>query len=197
MYIMIMMSRKHIIALCGYKGCGKDYVAKYIQDTYNFEHMKISSKLKEISKVLFDLTDGQIENTKEQVDKTWGVTPRQMMQFMGTEMFQYKIQELLPGCERDFWIKSFVNSVKKTKTENIVISDMRFLHEYMYLRKHLKEYNVTVIRIENVANNVYDRGDEHASEIEYTHIPVDFQITNNMTPSIRTLTDSIINVITY
>lgn len=192
--------KNKIIALCGFKGCGKDFVANYLHEAYNFEHLKISTKLKEASKILFDIDDDQIEgNKKEVIDERWNVTPRQMMQFMGTEMFQYKIQELIPGCDRNFWIKSFVNAVKahKNKNKNIVISDMRFLHEYNYLKNHLQTHDLIVIRIDSSIINIYDTEDTHVSEKEYKQIPIDFQITNNMTRDIKTSLNTIINVITY
>lgn len=185
-----------LIALCGFKGCGKDFVAKYIHDTYMFEHLKISTKLKEITKLLFELDDSHVEGNKKEciVDK-WNITPRQMMQFLGTEMFQYKIQELLPSSGRYFWIQSFVHSMKNKK--NIVVSDLRFLHEYDYMKKHLQTHNLIVIRIDNFMNNIYDTTDTHASEMEYTEIPIDFQVTNNMTGGIKTIIDTIIDKYDY
>lgn len=192
-----MSSFKHkIIALCGFKGCGKDFVASYIHETYHFEHLKISTKLKEVTRILFDIDDDQIEgNRKECIDERWNVTPRQMMQFMGTEMFQYKIQELIPECDRNFWIKSFANAVKANKNNNIVVSDMRFLHEYHYLKKHLQTHELIVIRIDSSTKNIYDTKDTHVSETEYKQIPIDFQITNNMTNDIKSCLNTIINIV--
>ncbi len=115
------------------------------------------------------------------------------MQFIGTEMFQYKIQELIPECDRNFWIKSFVNTVNKNR--NIVISDMRFLHEYNYLKKHLLTHELIVIRIENLTKTIYDAKDTHVSEIEYTKIPIDFNVTNNMTTDIKSSLDTIMNAL--
>lgn len=189
------MMTPRIIALCGFKGCGKDFVANYIHETYQFEHLKISSKLKEVTRLLFDIDDEQIEGRKkESIDERWNITPRQMMQFVGTEMFQYKIQELLPQCDRNFWIKSFTNAIKENKNKNIVVSDMRFLHEYDYLTEHLRSHELIVIRIES-KNHVYDTNDTHESEVEYTKIPVDFQITNNMTNDIKSSLNTIMNVV--
>ena len=110
-----MTNFKHfkLIAICGFKGSGKDFVANYISQVYNYEHLKISSKLKEATKILFDMSDDQIEGDKKEViDQRWNVTPREVMQFIGTEVFQYKIQDMIPECKRDFWMKSFVNTIK-------------------------------------------------------------------------------------
>ena len=186
-----------IIALCGFKGCGKDFVANYIHDTCSFEHLKISTKLKEATRLLFDINDDQIEgNKKECIDERWNITPRQMMQFMGTEMFQFKIQELIPECERNFWIKSFTNTVKANETKNIVVSDMRFLHEYEYIKKHLLTHELIVIMIyKNSTKNIYNVNDNHISETEYRQIPIDFQLTNNMTDDIKSPLNTILNIL--
>ena len=186
-----------IIALCGFKGCGKDFVANYIHDTCSFEHLKISTKLKDATRLLFDITDDQIEgNKKECIDERWNITPRQMMQFMGTEMFQFKIQELIPECDRNFWIKSFTNAVKANKNKNIVVSDMRFPHEYEYIKKHLITHELIVIRINNNSKkNIYDAEDIHVSETEYRQIPIDFQLTNKMTDDIKSPLNTILNIL--
>ena len=35
-----------LVLLCGYKRCGKDTVASYLSQNYNFNHLKISYLLK-------------------------------------------------------------------------------------------------------------------------------------------------------
>ena len=128
----------HIILLCGFKRCGKDTFANYISQTYNYTHLKISQKLKDSLQILFDFNDDQIEgNKKDVLDKQWNITPRQAMQFVGTDMFQHQIQKLIPNINRDFWIKNISNEIERkyntTPSENIVISDLRFIHEINYL----------------------------------------------------------------
>ena len=174
-----------IIALCGYKSSGKDYFADHLEKEYNYEHVKVSNKLKSALKILFDFEDEQIDGSKkENIDSRWNITPRQTMQFLGTEVFQYKIQELLPGCDRNFWIKSLVDNVNAKNAKNanestrIVISDIRFEHEYDYLVKYLKNYKVIMVRIEN--DSLY-KCDEHCSETEFMNISADFVIHNKLT----------------
>lgn len=164
-----------LIAVCGYKRSGKDTVANFISDTYGHEHIKIAAKLKNIVKTLFNFTEEQVEtDSKEVVDNRWGVTPRHVMQFMGTEMFQYKIQELLPNIDRRFWIMNIINETrdKIDKGYPLIISDLRFKHEYMELQK----YGVYIIRVNK--NNI--RGtDTHPSEVEFLDIPADLIINND------------------
>lgn len=165
-----------LIAICGFKHNGKDVIADYICDKYGYKNLKISQTLKSAVKILFSFTDEQIEsNEKDIIDENWNITPRKVLQFIGTEVMQYKIQELFPDIKRNFWIKTFISkNLNKNDNPNIIISDLRFLHEY----EELKKYNVFIIRVErdSIKNN-----DTHTSEFEHLNIPTDIVIKNNGT----------------
>jgi len=172
-----------IIAVCGYKRSGKDTIAKYLNKKYNYKHLKITYKLKECLKLLFDLRDHELEtDKKEKINKKWNVTPRKLMQFIGTEIFQYKIQEILPDIDKKFWIKTFlteslVNNLKNKKDFHIVISDIRFIHEYEELKK--LNIPISIIKVTN-DNIMIDSNEElHISEREFIKIPYDKEILNN------------------
>ena len=174
-----------IIAVCGYKRSGKDTIAKYLNKKYNYKHLKITYKLKECLKLLFDLRDHELEtDKKDKINKKWNVTPRKLMQFIGTEIFQYKIQEILPDIDKKFWIKTFltdslVNNLRNKKDFHIVISDIRFIHEYEELKK--LNIPISVIKVTN-DNIMIDSNEElHISEREFIKIPYDKEILNNST----------------
>ena len=181
-----------IIALCGYKGSGKDTVANYLVDKYNYKHYKISDKLKEIIKILFDLSDNDLEEKKEEVNDKWNTTPRRLMQFIGTDMFQYKLQELLPNINRDFWIKSLFTEdlMNKINNENykIVISDLRFLHEYEIISNLYVSYSILKVK-----NNRIEQNDTHISENEFNQININGIIQNDS--NLETLYNNIDNII--
>lgn len=163
-----------IIAICGSRRAGKDTLARYLCEKYNYEHLKIAGKLKQILHELFGFSHEQMEtDAKEDIDPRWGVSPRKVMQFVGTEMFQYKLQELLPQVGREFWIKSLLETIQKKKT-NIVISDLRFIHEYQALRQFTPK--LYVIRIER-NNTPIDT--THSSETEYLSIPANRIVQND------------------
>ena len=169
------MQLPRIIGICGRKRCGKDTVAEFLSREYGYSNKKISQDLKKVIQLLFGFTDDQIESdAKDAMDEKWCVTPRRTMQFFGTEIMQYKIQEILPNIGKRFWIESFVK--KHINNEHqIVISDLRFLHEYEELKKH----NVFIIKVERTLAET--ASDEHISEMEYLKIPVDACIGNNGT----------------
>ncbi len=180
-----------VIALCGVKRCGKDTVADYLVEFYGYKKKKIADPLKHVCKYLFNLDDDQLETDKKDVvDHQLGISPRQIMQFFGTEVMQYKIQEILPNIGRNFWMNKMLYDMGKDKQSNIVIGDMRFLHELEAIKQ---VYGGTqVIKIINWhASSIADK---HESEKEWDQIPADYTIINN--GSLLDLYKSVHNVIT-
>lgn len=165
-----------IIGICGLKRSGKDTIAKYICDRYGYTHVKISQDLKHVMQIMFGFTRDQLElDEKEITDPRWGISPRAAMQFFGTEVMQYQVQQILPDIGRKFWIKSFIQkhlSESSYQPPRLVISDLRFLHEYEELKKH----GIYVIRIEKIDSPKSQTS--HISEEEYLSIPVDLIIKN-------------------
>ena len=165
---------KHIIAICGYKRSGKDTVANFIQSNYNYKHFKIAHCLKHVCKYLFDFTDDDMESdTKDIVNEKWGVTPRKVLQFIGTELMQYRLQELMPGIGRDFWIRKCIQQIESTD-DNIVISDLRFIHEYEALKRMYGD-RLCVVKI----LKTIEKKDDHESETEWERIHADYAVQND------------------
>lgn len=166
-----------IIAICGPKRSGKDTIANYIVAKYGYKHFKIASKLKDVCGLLFGFTQEQMEDdTKDIIDTKYNITPRKAMQFVGTEMMQYKIQELLPNVKRNFWINLLMQEIQKES--HVVISDMRFLHEYETM---CKESDLHVIQVSKPNSGSDSHLDLHPSEVEWRKIPTTTIIENNKT----------------
>ena len=77
---------------------------------------------------------------KEEPHPYWGISPRQIAQFMGTEVFREKIQELIPDIGNDFWIKVMYAHMLKIPLDETfhvgyVISDVRFQNEVDLVQK--------------------------------------------------------------
>lgn len=158
-----------IIAICGYKRCGKDSLATHISNTYGYKQVKISSKLKNTIKVAFNLNDDDLEtNKKDEINHYWGVKPRVLMDFIGTHVFQYEIEKILPNMNRRFWIRSIIEDLN----EPIVISDLRFKHEL----EEIIKYPSLIIRINReCANN----DENYLSEKEINELKSDIYIDND------------------
>lgn len=184
------MKTSNIIAFCGYKRCGKDFASEHITQNYDYLHYKFANKLKKLVKDLFDFDDEQIEgNKKETIDSVWGVSPRQAMQYIGTDIFQYHMNNLIPSIDKTFWVRTLVNEIKKNKPQNLVISDMRFIHEYEYIKKHLEQYKLTVVKI---INNDRKYDDRHISENSFNTIPFDHIVTNTYDSQFTSNIDAIV-----
>ncbi len=173
---------KHIIGICGKRRSGKDAIAEHLVTNYNFVNCKIAEKLKTVCQLLFNFTDEEIEVTKDATHSKWQISPRQAMQFIGTEVMQYEIQKLLPGIQRSFWINSMLES-NYGHHERIVISDLRFLHEVEAIKQYIagSDTKFTIIRICRPlsATFVSNEIDKHISEQECDRIAPDFIIEND------------------
>lgn len=162
-----------VIAICGLKRCGKDTVANYIQHKFEYKHVKISQPLKDVCAYLFNWSQNQLEdNVKDVIDPKWGITPRDAMKFFGTEVMQFKLQELLPNVKREFWVRKLIESSSEKK---IVISDVRFMHEYDVLKSNCP--NLIVIKIAKHEKLI--TYDTHSSETEWKRIKEDYFIQND------------------
>ena len=163
-----------VIAICGFRRSGKDTIADFIETKYQLKKIRIAGPLKEACKALFGFSEEAIEtDIKEVIDDRYGASPRQIMQFMGTEIMQYEINKVIKGFNRDFFIRRTLIECKKYN-EQIVIADLRFVHEYEFLKQ---QYNkqLKVIRVERSHNLI----DMHISEQDFIKIPTDFIVTNN------------------
>jgi hypothetical protein len=183
-----------IIALCGNKRVGKDTIAKYLVENYNFKRYGFADPIRESCKIIFLWDDDWIDNHKEEIDPRWGISYRDIAQIMGTELFQYKVPELLPEFNKKIgktlWVTRFEESYIKNKSIDYVISDLRFIHEYEAIKKHNNTYIVKVKR-PSIVN-----GDMHKSEKEVDKILCDFELLNDSTEEVlKSNVDTIINYI--
>lgn len=169
----------HVIAVCGFKRCGKDSIANYVVQKYGYVNYKFADPLKKCMKELFLLTDDQLETSlKDAVDPVWNTSPRALMQFLGTDVMQFQLQQVIPHIGRRFWSDRLVKDLQnKNSQQRVVISDLRFPHEIESLKKYTD--SILVIKVSRTihAANV----DEHCSEKEFHSINYDICIENNGT----------------
>lgn len=102
---------KILIGLVAPKRSGKDTAANYLCSAYGFKKYNFADPLKKGVSEIFGLTYDQLNgDDKEKIDPFWGVTPRELFQKIGTELFQYelpKIVEQFNDYGRTFWVKCF------------------------------------------------------------------------------------------
>ena len=167
------MQNIRVIGICGYKQVGKDTLAAYLRHQYGYTVRKIAAPIKQMCALLFNLSEEQLTSrNKECVDYRWNVTPRQIMQYVGTDLFQHKLAEMMPHIGKTFWIQHLLQGYDE---DRMVVADVRFLHEAAALKKLP---GCVLLRLERpcLAHN-----DPHISEQEVGRIQVDAVIQNEGT----------------
>lgn len=100
-----------LIGLVAPKRSGKDTAANYLCSSYGFKKYNFADPLKKGIGEMFGLTFEQLDGKdKEVVDPFWGVTPRELFQKIGTELFQFELPKIIDefkDFDRTFWVKCF------------------------------------------------------------------------------------------
>ncbi len=172
------MALPRIVAICGRKRSGKDEIGKVLA-SLDYTTVKLAAPLKDALRALFGFNDEQTGGAqKEQKDARYDVSPREVMQFMGTEIMQYKINELLPRVGRRFLVNRLIEGIKtENNDKKFVITDMRFPHEELELRAHFPD--ILIIHVSRKSSDVCI--DMHASESEHVAINATVHVTNDGT----------------
>jgi hypothetical protein len=124
--------------------------------------MSFADPLKQASGILFGFSDEQLYgDLKEEVDPSWGITPRLVFQWFGTEIFRSEISTILPEIKNNFWVESFraryINMLKTNPNAKVVVADVRFQNEIDVIHK----LGGTIIKIDRPS---IKNEDTHASE---------------------------------
>jgi hypothetical protein len=147
-----------IVAFLGSKGVGKDTAADYLVRSYGYQKYALADPMKKAVRTLFHFTDEQLGgNQKEIIDPYWGVTPREMMQFVGIDMLGIEMSKRFPQIGHTFAIRSFERWKNENPEALIVISDLRMQYDL----DALKKMGALIIRIERPE---IENDDQHSSE---------------------------------
>lgn len=126
-----------IIGFAGKKGSGKDFAGQYLIKKYDYRKYAFADNLKKGIQEIFFLEDDQLwGESKEIDDKFWGVSPRKLMQTIGTEIFRDSLHKYFK-CnweEGNFWVKCFQKWYLKNEG-NVVITDVRFPEEVFMIQR--------------------------------------------------------------
>jgi len=161
---------KTIIGLTGQARSGKDTVARaIIQYDSSFVKYAMADPVRDAVKAFFGWDDSAfVGNKKETIDEFWGISPRQALQYVGTEVGRQGFAAAYPYFNEktgdQLWIKRFQKFAESlSDTNNIVISDIRFLNEQdSILSLDRTKYNVITVGILRYGAD----SDGHASESE-------------------------------
>jgi len=118
-----------LVGVCGKAGSGKDTVGDYLVKNYNFKKIALADPIKRLVKDVFVLEDNTVYNRdlREKPLPQWGGwSVRELLQFIGTELFRHNIDDAV-------WVKSLWFRIKNDDGHNYVVTDVRFPNEINYL----------------------------------------------------------------
>jgi hypothetical protein len=167
-----------LIAISGRARAGKDTLADFLLEEfkgYGMTKVAYADELKTRLMVDFELSWGQLYGDfKESQDTRYPKkdgngfwTPREMMQFMGTECYR--------AIDDNFWVKQLFRTLSKRGVKNVIISDCRFASEVDAVLNR-GGYHIRIYRDED--NGIH--GATHASETSLdSYEKIDHKVVNN------------------
>lgn len=124
-----------IIGFIGLIGSGKTTAADYLVDTFGFEPVSFAGPLKDATSLIFnwdrEMVEGKTVESREWREKIdpywtrelgWDVTPRAVLQKMGTEAGRNVFG-------KNLWVASAMKKVYSDKNNHFVFTDVRFENE--------------------------------------------------------------------
>lgn len=121
-----------LIGFSGKKGSGKSFFADYLVNNKLFIKLSFASPLKEITKILFNLSDEDVKDPikKELINPKFNASPRELMQWLGTDIMREEFNKKF-NYSGSIWIDSVKDKVKTLLDNNkdVVIDDVRFQNE--------------------------------------------------------------------
>jgi len=162
-----------IIGLTGKAGSGKNAVAEVMRHHHGFREEAFADNLKAAAAVIFDLSIVNFydQKLKEVFNPYWDMTPREMLQKLGTEA----CRNTFGG---DIWMKSLGSKLGQGRGERVVITDVRFENEAAMIRA---KGGVVVHVHSNRESKLADGSQAHASEAGIELNQQDYQLFNHKT----------------
>jgi hypothetical protein len=125
------MRPPRLVAITGHSRHGKDTIADYLIIRYGYAKYSLAAPLKAAACAMFGWSPDALEGGKDTPDARYGISPRQVLQALGTEFGQFTLCEMFPEFARvtgrKLWVRSLL---ARCQAEPLaVISDLRFPHE--------------------------------------------------------------------
>lgn len=158
-----------ILAFNGEVGSGKDTAASFLPYTHRFG---FADPLKEMARIGFGFTQKQLHDPveKEIVDPRWGASPRQILQWLGTDVLRARWSDFFT---RNMGIRVDNAMKESSRPVLVVITDCRFPNEAEFVR--FKSGQVIKVIREGGKRTAHH---EHASEQGLPKEFVDYVIQN-------------------
>jgi hypothetical protein len=182
-----------LIGICGRKRHGKDSVGRILRDNFSFRTTAFADPIKRIAMDVYGLSWEQCYGDgpeKEEVESKWGLSPRVIMQRIGTEVGRSihtdtwvrhtldNIRSAADGkgfVERDDVGRRF-NRIPLTVASTLwAVTDVRFPNE----AEAIRVAGGTVLKV--VRPSLGAPTDEHSSETSVDQVVADHTVVNDGT----------------
>lgn len=185
---------RHVIALTGPKGSGKDTVADIIQRQYAHQYYAVqriafADPIKKVIQHIFDLNPHSLDQYDlfKRTNLTYQLPGHLTHSVEGRHVVR-EIGMLMRGYDEDQFVRyvtSQINSATHDKERISVVTDMRFENEYQAMR----QLGAKVVKIVRPDHHY----DGHATEQGFNDDAVDYVIHN--TGSFINLQNSVIEMV--
>ncbi|GIQ87622.1 higher eukaryotic phosphomevalonate kinase [Kipferlia bialata] len=167
-----------IFGITGRKRSGKDTVADHLIGHHGFTKYQIASPLKQAVHALYGWDMDKLETDDKEIhDDTYGISPRQAMQFMGAEFNKYMSQHFPQYAEvtnTKLYMMRMLEYIKLHPDQDIAIPDVRM----PFTAKAIRDIGGVMVRVERGTNPT---GDQHDTERFVDTMDVDVVIRNDGT----------------
>ena len=160
-----------IIGVAGKAGSGKDTAGALIigwlseYRSHKAYKQNFADALKQYcsAKYYIPLTWFHGSELKETIHPDWGVTPRAILQFEGTEATRDIVGKLVPSIAENFWIHRLECEIRSTDNNYAIICDVRFQNEADWILSVPVNLLINIIRpevasIAGLANHRSEQG---------------------------------------
>ena len=158
----------------------KEFMANYISRRYFYEIIRFNDPIKDIAKIMFNFTEKQFNDTGDmnKKDVTWGMTPKQAIDFLNKGVCENKICDLLPHINDAFLAKLLLARITNRK-KYYVISDLSKKVEYNELLNAKME--PLIVRVDEPLHKFMDAVESSnlSSDTEYKQIPHHIMVINH------------------
>ena len=145
-----------IVGISGKARAGKSLIGSYLVEKYNFEQIAFADTLKKACKEIFGLTEEQVNGGKKEViDSYWDMTPRAILQKVGTDC-------LRDNFDKNIWINAAHRKILSNPEKSYVLTDCRFMNETLAV----KSWGGILLRIERPQAGAKGTMSQHPSETE-------------------------------
>lgn len=190
-----MEDKPLIVGICGKKRHGKDSIGKILARHHGFTTTAFADPLKLVAMDLFWLSYDQCYGgpgiDREEDDPRWGISPRHIMQQVGTEVGR--------NCHPEVWVRNTIKLIEDAwDGEEVLLNntDAREFEKVVFAEHTADKWAVTDVRFPNEARGIREAGgivvkvvrpslgesgDIHASETSVDQVEEDHLIINDGT----------------